>query len=249
MPEFGSFDATRLHYDIEGDGPPVVLLHGFASTSFINWVRPGLAKALTAAGLSVIMPDARGHGLSDKPHAVEAYTGEAMTRDCSALLDHLGLDSCAVAGYSMGARTGLALVLDDPRINRAVLGGTGDRLLNPPNPDRELVASALETDDPGSVTDRTARGFRDFADRTKADRFALAACWRAGRRRFSHEELAKITSPVLVLAAEGDPVIGSPQALARAIPGAELRLAQGTHLNVINSAAYRDAMVEFLSRD
>src|SRR5207245_2750993 len=96
MPDFESFDGTSLFYDEQGDGRAVVLLHGFAADTNINFVRPGIFDRLLDLGYRVIALDARGHGLSGKPHDPEAYRDEAMANDVRALLDHLALDRCAL---------------------------------------------------------------------------------------------------------------------------------------------------------
>ena len=70
----------------------MVMLHGFAADAHANWHQPKVVEAVVAAGRRVITPDARGHGRSGKPHDIAAYQGQAMPRDVSALLDHLGLD-------------------------------------------------------------------------------------------------------------------------------------------------------------
>ena len=63
MPEtVRSFDGTRIAYTVQGTGPAVLLLHGFAADHVLNWVRPGVIDALTAAGSRVIATDGRGHG-------------------------------------------------------------------------------------------------------------------------------------------------------------------------------------------
>ena len=105
MAEFKSFDGVRIHFDDVGEGPPVLLLHGFASDTTVNWIVPGVRDALAAAGFRVISPDARGHGRSEKPHAPESYADDAMRRDVSALSDYLGLERVDAVGYSMGAVT------------------------------------------------------------------------------------------------------------------------------------------------
>jgi pimeloyl-ACP methyl ester carboxylesterase len=243
MDKFDSFDGTTLAYELAGDGPPILLLHGFASDSFLNWVRPGLVDKLTAAGFHTIALDQRGHGVSDKPHDPAAYGEGAMVRDAQALLDHLGLQSCMCAGYSMGARTTLELITRDDRVRVAVLGGVGANMLRA----REWggsIADAMLTDDPRSISDRFAKSFRDFADITGADRQALAAI--QSNPRPPLEALESISIPVLVLCGDNDPLVGNPSDLGDVIPGAKVVVVGGTHLNVVNNPAFHDALVEFV---
>ncbi len=103
MPDFESFDGLRLSYLDDGDGRTVVLLHGFAADTNVNYVRSGILDLLLDQGYRVVTLDARGHGLSSKPPEPEAYADDAMKRDVVALLDHLGLDDVLLVGYSMGA--------------------------------------------------------------------------------------------------------------------------------------------------
>jgi pimeloyl-ACP methyl ester carboxylesterase len=209
----------------------------------LNWERPGLLGRITAAGFRAVALDQRGHGDSDKPHDPAAYGDDAMVRDARALLDHLAIDACLAAGYSMGARTTLELVTSDERLRGAVLGGIGANMLRA----REFggaLADAMRAPDKRQVTDRFARSFRDFADLTGADREALAAIQTNSRPPL--RGLENISIPVLVLCGDNDPLVGEPQALGDAIPGAKVIIVGGTHLNVVNNPAFQDALVGFL---
>ena len=143
-----------------------------------------------------------------------------MAEDVRALLDHLGLPRADVMGYSMGARITAFLALAHPdRVRSAVLGGLGIRLVEGVGlPD--TIADALEAPSLADVSDPTAYMFRAFAEQTKSDLPALAACLRGSRQTLSREEVARITMPVLVAVGGADPIAGSPQELAALIPGA-----------------------------
>ena len=243
---FETFDGITLAYEITGDGPPVLLLHGFASDSFLNWERPGLLNRMTDAGFRAITLDQRGHGSSGKPHDPEAYGNGAMVSDAQALLDHLGLERAMCVGYSMGARTTLELVTREERIRACVLGGVGANMLRA----REwggAVADAMVATDKREVTDRFARSFRDFADLTGADREALAAIQRNPRPPL--EGLRTIQIPVLVLCGDNDPLVGNPSELADVIPAAKVVVVGGTHLNVVNNPQFQDELIGFLERN
>lgn len=117
-------DGVRIHYTEEGAGPPVVLLHGFAVDSDLNWRFTGILPAL-AEEFRVIALDLRGHGRSDKPHDPGAY-GTTMVQDVVNLLDHLGIERAHVMGYSMGSTLALNLAVNHPdRVLSLVLGGSG----------------------------------------------------------------------------------------------------------------------------
>lgn len=244
MTTFASFDGVQLSYDAVGDGPLVVLLHGFASQSFTNWVRPGVADDIADAGFRVVMLDMRGHGESGKPHEPSAYADGAMAKDVLALLDELDADACALVGYSMGAGVALRL-LTEPSVRSAVLAGVGARLFETAR-DNAAIADALEAEDKTSIADPVARSFRDFADVTRADKAALAAIQRAPRVP-PPEDLSDVRIPVLVLTADDDPLAGPPAGLAERIPGARVETVPGTHLNVVNHPSFRRAIVDFLT--
>ena len=116
MPDFESFDGLRLSYLDDGDGRVVVLLHGFAADTNVNYVRSGILDLLLDEGYRVVTLDARGHGLSSKPTDPEAYADDAMKRDVVALFDHLGLDDVLLVGYSMGAHLALRLAPSSPPV-------------------------------------------------------------------------------------------------------------------------------------
>lgn len=250
MPDLTAADGTRLHYEVFEDGDtsrrvPVVLLHGFAADTNTSWVRPGVVDRLVAAGWPVVGLDARGHGLSDKPHDVEAYAGTAMADDVVALLDHLGVDGAHVAGYSMGAYTALRVAAAEPRTRSLVLAGVGARMLHRSPVDREAIADALLTEDRSSITDRSARAFRFFAEATKADRVALAAVQRASAPRLP--DLATVAVPTLVVAGEADTMAGPIDELAAAMPSARAVTVPGDHINAPTKPQLAAAVVAFLA--
>lgn len=225
----------------------MLLLHGFASDAKGNGGGPGVIRALVAAGRRVVAPDARGHGASGKPHDPAAYADGAMVKDAKALLDHLGVEPVDLAGYSMGAMVSAHLATDEPRIRRMVLGGMGGALVQGRRPGATTaIADALEADDPSTVADPTARGFRAFADSTGADRLALAAVQRSSQLR-ERPDLSRISAPTLVLVGDGDDLVGPPQPLAGAISGATVRIVAGDHLTAVADPAFPAAIVAFLS--
>jgi pimeloyl-ACP methyl ester carboxylesterase len=114
----------RLHYTDEGAGEVVILLHGFAVNSDLNWRRSGILDELSER-FRVVALDLRGHGLSDKPHALEAY-GLALVSDVKRLVDHLGLERVHLVGYSLGGFIALKLAALNPAsVQSTVLIGAG----------------------------------------------------------------------------------------------------------------------------
>src|SRR5215510_409757 len=97
-------DGVEIAFLDEGEGEPIVLVHGFASTAQVNWLHPGWIATLTRAGRRVIALDNRGHGASSKLYDPAAYHSALMADDVRALLDHLDIPRADVMGYSLGAR-------------------------------------------------------------------------------------------------------------------------------------------------
>ena len=121
-------------------------------------------------------------------------------------------------------------------------GGLGGRALAERAP---RIADGLLADDPRTIADPTARAFRAFADSTGADRHALAAIQRS--RRAPLPDASAITVPTLVVAGDGDTLVGSPQDLAARIPGAVVKVVSGDHLTAAFDPAFREGIVDFLA--
>ncbi len=112
---------VKLRYLVEGQGPPVVLIHGLTLDAEMQWADPGIIKAL-AKDYRVIAMDCRGHGKSDKPHEPAAY-GIEMVEDVSRLLDHLEIKKAHLVGYSLGGSIALKFLVSHPeRCSSVVLG-------------------------------------------------------------------------------------------------------------------------------
>ena len=246
MPQF-IHDGTEIAYLDQGAGEPIVLVHGFASNKEVNWVLPSWVAALTGAGRRVIALDNRGHGGSSKLYDPAAYRMDLMAGDARALLDHLGLPRADVMGYSMGARIAAVLALTDPhRVRSAVLGGVGIRAVEAGGVS-ESIADGLEAPTLADVTDPTARQFRAFAEQTRSDLRALAACLRGSRQILSRAEVGHISVPVLVAAGSKDLIAGSPDELAAHIPGARALVIPGRdHMLAVGDRVFKTGVVEFL---
>ena len=131
MPRF-LHGPIEIDYLDEGDGDPIVLVHGIASTKEVNWVLPGWVSTLVKAGRRAIALDNRGHGQSTKLYEPADYHTDKMVEDVCGLLDHLALPRADTLGYSMGARIGAFMAAHRPaRVRSAILGGLGIRLVDP----------------------------------------------------------------------------------------------------------------------
>ena len=228
---------------------PILLIHGFASNHRMNWVGPRWVDTLSDAGRRVIAFDNRGHGESEKLHAPADYHLDLMTRDAANLLAHLGVERADVMGYSMGARIASFLALAEPSLVRSlVLGGLGDRLVRDGGLP-ETIAEALEAPSLDSLVDPTQRLFRGFAEQTKSDRAALAACVRGSRRSLTLEEAARINQPTLVAVGERDTLAGDPSKLVALLPRAEALMIPGRDHNLaVGDKVFKAGALDFLAR-
>ena len=248
MPSFHHGDVEIAYLD-EGEGDPILLVHGFASSKNVNWVYPTWVSELKKHGRRVIALDNRGHGDSSKFYDPEAYHLGIMATDVSALMDHLNIDRADVMGYSMGSRMTAMLARSQPqRLRSAILGGIGIGLIEGGGPG-ENVATALEASSLEEVTDPVGRTFRAFADQTRSDRRALAACLRGSRRLMTRDEAAGIAVPVLIAVGTADEIAGSAQALGKIIPGAQvLDIPNRDHMRAVGDKVYKAGVLDFLSQ-
>lgn len=244
MANFESFDGLSLYYDDQGDGRAVVLLHGFAADTNVNYVRSGILDLLLDEGYRVIALDARGHGLSSKPTDVAAYADDAMKRDVVALFDHLGLDDVLLVGYSMGAHLALRLAPDEPRVKALVLLGIGDSASGGDSgPERrDQLLAVLEADSPDDVDDVSLRQFRVMAG---LDREPLLAYVQAPGTD-EPVRLDAIDVPVLLIVGDDDENAGDPAGLAGRL-GATLVRVPGDHFTANARPELHRALTEFLA--
>src|SRR5580692_12496762 len=247
MPSFHNGDVQIAYLD-EGEGDPILLVHGFASSKNVNWVYPAWVSELKKNGRRVIALDNRGHGDSSKLYDSEQYHIGIMAGDVVALMDHLNIERADIMGYSLGGRMTAFLGYSQPqRLRSAILGGIGMGLIEGGGPG-ENVAAALEAPSLEDVTDPVGRTFRAFADQTRSDRRALAACLRGSRRLMTCEEAAAIELPVLIAVGTKDEIAGSAAALGSIISGAKvLDIPNRDHMRAVGDKVYKTGVLDFLS--
>lgn len=250
--QFFSSDGVRIAYiDAApefGSGDPVLLIHGFASNHAVNWVNTLWVTTLTRAGYRVIALDNRGHGQSEKLYDPQAYHSNEMARDALNLLDHLGLGRADVMGYSMGARITAHLALLAPeRVRSILLGGLGIHLVEGVGLPLG-IADAMEAPSVESLADPMQRMFRAFAEQTKSDLKALAACIRGSRQTLSKADVARIEAPALVSVGSNDTVAGSGPELAALFPGGRaLDIPGRDHNLAVGDRVHKQGVLAFLA--
>jgi pimeloyl-ACP methyl ester carboxylesterase len=248
MPSFHN-GAVEIAYLDEGEGEPILLVHGFASTKNVNWVYPTWVSEMKKNSRRVIALDNRGHGDSSKLYDAEQYHIGTMAGDVAALMDHLRIEAADIMGYSLGARMTAWLAQNEPqRLRSAIFGGLGIGLIEGGGPG-ETVAKALEAPSLEDVTDPVGRTFRAFADQTRSDHRALAACLRGSRRPMTRDEAASIQVPVLIAVGTNDEIAGSAAALGKIIAGAKvLDIPNRDHMRAVGDKVYKTGVLDFLSR-
>jgi pimeloyl-ACP methyl ester carboxylesterase len=247
MPSFHN-GRVEIAYLDEGEGEPIVLVHGFASNKNVNWVYPTWVSELKKHGRRVVAFDHRGHGDSTKLYDSEDYHLGTLAGDLRALMDHLAIERADVMGYSMGARVTAYLARSQPqRLRSAIFGGLGIGLVEGGGPG-ENVATALLAPSLADVVDPVGRTFRTFAEQTRSDRTALAACLRGSRQLMNAEEAASIAVPVLIAVGTTDEIAGSAQALQRLIPGSQvLDIPRRDHMRAVGDKVYKEGVLSFLA--
>ena len=203
MPSFRNGDVEIAYLD-EGEGEPIVLVHGFASNKDVTGSSPAGSPTLTRAGRRVIALDNRGHGASTKLYDPAAYHMRDHGRGRARAARSSQIARADVMGYSMGARITAFLALAHPRA-RAL----GDPRRPRHRPDRRRRSAGEHRRGAGGAvarrcTDPTGRMFRAFAEQTKSDLQALAACLRGSRQTLSAREVGRIALPVLVAVGTND---------------------------------------------
>lgn len=247
------FEHDNLQIAFVDSGPaeaePILLIHGFASSHRDNWLTPGWIKTLAEAGYRAIALDNRGHGRSSKSYDPAAYTPARMASDAAALLAHLHIPVSHVMGYSMGARIAAFLALAEPaRVHSLIFGGLGIGMVDGVG-DWDPIAEALVAPDPDSITHPRGKMFRSFADKTRSDRQALAACIATSRELISEADIARITQPTLIAVGTKDDIGGSPSALAALMPNAEsFDIVGRDHMLSVGDPTFKRRALDFLGK-
>jgi pimeloyl-ACP methyl ester carboxylesterase len=241
---FESFDGARLSYRTEGEGRPVVMLHGFLSNSRFNWIEPGITKAITGAGVQAMMLDLRGHGHSEASEDPAAYPPDVLARDGEALLAHLNLTDYDLVGYSLGARTAVRMLARGARPRRCVLSGMGDSGILGSAARVSFFADAIQNGE-ASKNPQAAKIIHAMMQRANLRPQAMLNLLEA-QLQSTQAELDRIEAPILVVSGGDDNDNGSAEGLARVLKNARAERVPGNHLSAVQAPELAAAIVEFL---
>ena len=253
---------VRLYYTLAGRGEPVVLMHGFAVQSDLNWRLPGITRAL-ARDFEVIALDLRGHGRSEKPHD-PAHYGSEMVEDVVRLLDHLGIERAHVVGYSLGGFIALKLAASHPErlITVSALGAGWE---SPENSAFWEAMSGIATALEGGHAVAPLAGNLG-PERLKPGRLhtfwvmvmtrylndgrALAAMIRSiAGITLQQDELGRIRVPVLSVVGSRDPLEAGVEAMKGLVPDHEVVIVPGAdHMQAVRRPELIGALRSFLLR-
>jgi len=241
---FESQDGRRLAYRETGEGRPLVLIHGYFSNAWTNWIRYGHAALLADAGFRVIMPDLRAHGDSAKPHDLAAYPPDILADDAFALLGQLGLDDYDLGGYSLGGRTTLRMLARGAQPRKAVLAGMGFQGIVDTAGRGSHFRHVLTN--LGSFARGTPEWLTEaFLKTTGGDPEALLLILNSFVDTPA-SELSKIMVETLVVNGAEDHDNGSGAALARALGHGRFTEIPGNHMNAVMKPELGRAIRDFL---
>lgn len=240
-----SFDGVDLAVHRLGAGQPVLLLHGLFSSAAMNWVRFGHAQALADAGFEAVMPDLRGHGESAAPHDPAAWPPDVLVRDAHAVVDALGLADFDLVGFSLGARVAAGSVATGLKPRRLVLAGMGLEGLGEWGRRSAFFLDAIARFDTVKQGDPAFMTVQ-FMKTMKTDRVAMRLMLEALDGTLA-TALGRLAMPTLVLCGDEDRDNGSPEALAGALPDADVAFVPGTHMSSVTGPELGQAIARFLA--
>lgn len=227
-PEFFESGNQTLAYRVHGEGPPLVLVHGFQGNGPIHWELPGTA-ALLSQHFQVIILDCRGHGHSDKPLGAARY-GLDMVEDVRRLLDHLQIERASLAGYSMGGWISLKFAATYPeRVQALAVGGSGYRDFSEKQLGQVLNDLVVPFLHPGY------------------DPRAFEACSDAFPEfQLTEEEVANLPAPLFAIAGSEDFAVEQVERLAEARPDAQtVVIPNNDHNSTLFAPEFQESLADF----
>lgn len=235
MPFATSDDGTRVYYELEGSGPPVVLQHGTGGSGQ-GWRDRGLVDAMKDR-FQLVLVDSRGHGQSDRPTEQAMYALPKRVEDLTAIMDDAGIDRAHFYGFSMGGWIGYGVLKYAPqRFLSAVIGGFG------PITDPYFGA------DPADL----ARGSVERREDTTADAYEVihAVFRETAEFEGAEDAVREATMPLLFFAGSEEPRYESVKAASELNAGASFFELPGLNHSEAGQAAelYAPHLIEFFDR-
>jgi pimeloyl-ACP methyl ester carboxylesterase len=243
-------DGVEIYYEVHGSGPPLLLTHGYSSTSAM-W--QGQIEALLKRH-KLVLWDMRGHGQSDYPDDPAAYSEALTVADMAALLDEVGASSAIIGGLSLGGYMSLAFYRAHPERVRALL------IID--------TGPGFKKDDAREAWNKRAH---DTGDRFEREGLAVLKSFSRERSEVSHRDasglaraargmltqrdagvielLPNIKVPSLIVVGANDaPFLAASDYMAAKIPAAQKVVipAAGHAVNIDQPQAFIDAVLPFL---
>lgn len=240
-------DGVTLACHTMGEGPAVLLAHGFLSNARTNWIDSGIAAQLADAGFSLFMPDFRGHGVSDAPDDPALYPIDVLATDLDVVRAAFSITDYALVGYSLGARTAARAMARGAKPRRLVLAGMGDSGVLGVEA-RQRHFEDMIANGPNASNPEAGAFVRQFMDQNGVAAQPALNILRS-QAPTPAEALTAITCPTLVLSGVRDHDNGSAAGLAALIPGARLIETPGAHLSAVGKREFREALAAFLLED
>jgi pimeloyl-ACP methyl ester carboxylesterase len=240
---FTTADGVKLSYRVEGDGRPVIMLHGFLANARFNFIEPGITAQIVAAGFQAIMIDFRGHGGSDAPLDPGLYPPDILAQDAEDFIASPGLSDYDLVGYSLGARTAVRMLLRGARPRRCVLGGMGDSGVIGSTARVAFFEDAINKGEAGAFP-QAAKVVQALIARAQMDPQVALNVLRS-QIQTEQAPLAAIDTPILCVSGVDDHDNGSAEGLAKFFPNARALRIRGNHLSAVNTELGK-AIVSFL---
>jgi pimeloyl-ACP methyl ester carboxylesterase len=239
-----SSDGLDLCIHEMGEGPPVLMLHGFLSHARGNWIEPGVAAALMSLGRKLFLLDWRGHGQSAAPKDARFYPVDVLARDVEEVVAHFALQECDLVGYSLGARIGLRALARGFQPKRAALCGIGDSGVIDIAPRMAYFEDAIRN---GAEAKRPRVGAFLHAYMKDNGIDAEVALMVLGTQKNTDiADLATMRMPVLIVCGADDDDNGSAEGLARLLPNARAVRTTGDHFTAPGKDDFNAALIDFL---
>lgn len=238
---------SEIAYFDEGEGHPIVLIHGFASNASVNWLGPGWIDVLNKAGYRVIALDNRGHGESTLYYTEDAYRLPDMAKDVGALIEELDLARPHVMGYSMGSRITATLAFKQgDALGKIILAGNGYNMVEG-GFDSSQIRDGLLAESFEAAPTEIGRNFRFFAEQTESNLKALAACIMGGRSHIDASVFEAIANDTLVIIGEEDDIAQNGDKLASIMQNARFEpIPRRNHMNAVGDKVYKEKVIAFL---